>query len=114
MIILTYEPGLKEEDGERQRLEKFYKKIDELIVNMERLGIEEYVDMINNPRRYFFTNFLVGVVRGLGMAIGFTILAALVIYILNKIVVLNMPIIGDFIADIVEIVQKQLYVRGGN
>jgi hypothetical protein len=46
------------------------------------------------------------------MAIGFTLLAALVLYVLQKIVILNMPLIGDFIADLVNIVQHELNVGG--
>ena len=46
------------------------------------------------------------------MAIGFTLLAALVIYVLQQLAVINAPLIGDFIADIINIVQNQLNVGG--
>jgi hypothetical protein len=88
------------------------KKIDEIALNMEKLGISEYIEMLNNPRRLFLVNLWAGIARGFGMAIGFTVLAALVIYILQKIIILNIPVIGDFIADIVKIVQDQLQVGG--
>ena len=101
-------PGLSEE---REYLETLGNKIDEISLNMEKLGIAEYVAMIENPRRLFWVNFWQGVARGFGMAIGFTILAGLVIYILQKIVVMNTPVIGNFIADIVNIVQNQLYFK---
>lgn len=101
-------PGLLEE---REYLERLNNKIDEMAINMEKLGIAEYVSMIENPRRLFWVNFWQGVARGFGMAIGFTILAGLVIYILQRIVVLNTPVIGNFIAEIVNIVQNQLYVK---
>lgn len=108
MILLNQKPGLSEEN---QTLETLGNKIDELSLNMQKLGIAEYVTMIENPRRLFWVNFWQGVARGFGMAIGFTILAGLVIYILQKIVVLNTPLIGSFIAEIVDIVQNQLYVK---
>lgn len=101
-------PGLLDE---REYLETLGNKIDEMARNMEKLGIAEYVTMIENPRRLFWVNFWQGVARGFGMAIGFTILAGLVIYLLQKIVVLNMPVIGSFIAEIVNIVQNQLYLK---
>ena len=53
-------------------------------------------------------NFLGGISRGFGTAIGFTLLGALAIYFLQRIVILRLPIIGTFIADIIKIVQKQL------
>jgi hypothetical protein len=98
-------------DGNDQ-LKSLNKKIDDLAISMEKLGIAEYVEMLNNPRRLFRINFWSGVARGFGMAIGFTILAALVLYVLQKIVILNMPLIGDFIADLVNIVQHELNVGG--
>ncbi len=108
MILLDHQPGLADEN---KYLETLGNKIDEMSLNMEKLGIAEYVAMIENPRRLFWVNFWQGVARGFGMAIGFTILAALVIYILQKIVVLNTPLIGSFIAEIVDIVQNQLYLK---
>lgn len=76
--------------------------------NMERFNIAEYMEMLNNPRRYLMINFVGGLSRGLGIAIGFTILGAVVLMFLQRLMVLNLPIIGDFIADIVEIVQDHL------
>ena len=109
MRILNHEQESSEEKG---CMEKMIHKLDEISLSMEKLGIAEYVEMLNNPRRLIFMNFWSGVVRGFGMAIGFTLLAALVLYVLQQIVVLNTPLIGDFIADIVNIVQKQLNVGG--
>ncbi len=86
-------------------------KIDEISYNMEKLGVSEYLEMLHNPRRLFFTNFWAGIYRGFGMAIGFTILAGIVIYILRGLITLNIPVIGDFIAEIVKIVQNQLQLK---
>jgi Domain of unknown function (DUF5665) len=60
---------------------------------------------IRHPIRLFFLNVLAGIGRGLGFAIGFTILAALIIFFLRRIV--NIPIIGKFIAQILDVVQEQ-------
>jgi len=106
---LNHEPDSSDEKG---YMEKMVHKLDEISLAMEKLGIAEYVEMLNNPRRLFFINFWSGVIRGFGMAIGFTLLAALVIYILQQIVVLNTPLIGNFIADLINIVQNQLDVHG--
>ncbi|MDD3269003.1 MAG: DUF5665 domain-containing protein [Syntrophomonadaceae bacterium] len=100
------EPGKNE-----QQLDKFSQKLDEISLSMEKLGIAEYVEMLRNPRRLFFINFWAGLSRGFGMAIGFTILGAIVLYVLQKLIVLNVPLIGDFIADLVNIVQIQLKLR---
>lgn len=106
---MNHEPGSSDKKG---CMDILVHKLDEISLRMEKLGIAEYVEMLNHPRRLFFINFWAGLIRGFGMAIGFTILAALVIYVLQKLVVLNTPLIGDFIADIVNIVQNQLEVHG--
>ncbi|WP_073089322.1 DUF5665 domain-containing protein [Thermosyntropha lipolytica] len=87
-------------------------KVDELAVNMEKMRLAEYMELLENPRRLLWLNFLIGLARGFGTAIGFTMLAALVLYFLQQMIVLNIPVIGSFIADIVAIVQAQLKVGG--
>lgn len=89
-------------------LDKVYMQLQRLSQNMEKFNLAEYMEMLNNPRRYVFINFVGGLARGLGIAIGFTILGALVLMTLQRLVVWNLPIIGDFIADIVVIVQDHL------
>ena len=72
-------------------------KIDELSLKIEKLNLTEYLEMLRNPKRLLYVNFLGGVARGFGMAIGFTLLGAFVIYILQRMVVLNLPIIGTLL-----------------
>ncbi|SCG83523.1 hypothetical protein DW1_1955 [Proteiniborus sp. DW1] len=84
------------------------KRLEELANNLEKAKLHEYVDFVNNKKRLLYVNFLGGLARGFGMAIGFTILGALAIYFLNRIISWNIPLIGDFIAEIVRIVQERL------
>ena len=84
------------------------KRIEQLATNLEKAKIHEYVDFIGNKRRLLYINFIGGLARGFGMAIGFTVLGAIAIYILQKIITLNIPLIGDFIAELVKIVQENL------
>ncbi len=93
--------------------EKDYKhrleaKVDELATAMEKMKLAEYVEYLHNTRRMLLINFMAGLARGLGMAVGFTILGALVVYMLRKIVLLNLPLIGDFIADLVRLVDYSM------
>ncbi|MFO7151634.1 MAG: DUF5665 domain-containing protein [Bacillota bacterium] len=86
-------------------------KIDELSVSIEKLNLAEYLELYRNPSRLLYINFLAGIARGFGMAVGFTLLGALAIYILQRAVLLNLPLIGDFIAEIVRIVQEELSTK---
>ncbi|WP_066502868.1 DUF5665 domain-containing protein [Abyssisolibacter fermentans] len=83
-------------------------KLDKISKQLEKSKISEYVDIMNNRKRLLYINFLGGLVRGFGMAIGFTLLGALALYILNKMITWNLPVIGGFISDIVKIVQENL------
>lgn len=87
---------------------KLEEKIHQLAIAMEKMKIAEYIEYINNTRRLLFVNFIAGLARGFGMAIGFTVLAALVLYMLQKLVILNLPLIGDAIAHIVKLVNYSL------
>lgn len=51
-------------------------------------------------------NLIAGIFRGVGIGIGVTIVSAILVIILKKVVTLNIPVIGEYIADIVEIVEK--------
>lgn len=83
-------------------------RLDEIARGLEKTGIAEYMEMLKRPRRLLWLNFWIGLVRGFGMAIGFTLLAAVVLYLLRHIIALNIPLLGKFVADIVEIVQNEL------
>lgn len=89
------------------------KKIDQISIKMEKLKIVDYVYYLENPKKMLFSNFISGLARGFGAAVGFTLLGAIVIYILQAIMRWNIPLIGEFITDIVNIVQENLHKSGG-
>lgn len=81
-------------------------RLEKVLIHLEKAKFEEYVEMIQNPKRIIFRNFLGGLSRGLGMAIGFTLLGAVAIIMLKELVRLNLPLIGKYVAEIVKIVEK--------
>lgn len=83
-------------------------RLQKIASEMERTKISEYVDLLNRPWSLIWRNMLAGTARGIGIAIGFTFFAATILYVLQILGALNLPIIGDYIADIVRIVQIQL------
>jgi hypothetical protein len=94
-------------DTAESKVDKVSDKVDQLTKGIERIRLIEFGELLDNPRRLFMVNFMAGVARGLGMAVGFTVLAAVLLLILQRIVRLNLPIIGGFIAEIVRMVQQQ-------
>ena len=94
--------------ADRESDEKILDKIDKLNKNIQGKTLAEYIEMIRSPKRMIFVNFLAGLARGLGIAIGATLLGSIFLYCLFRLAHLNLPIIGEFIAKIVEIVQLHL------
>jgi hypothetical protein len=47
-----------------------------------------------------------GISKGIGIGIGFSIITALIIYVMQKIIRLNIPVLSQYISDIVEIVER--------
>nr|WP_092068077.1 DUF5665 domain-containing protein [Dendrosporobacter quercicolus]NSL46928.1 hypothetical protein [Dendrosporobacter quercicolus DSM 1736]SDL69607.1 hypothetical protein SAMN04488502_101580 [Dendrosporobacter quercicolus] len=75
--------------------------------HLEAMRIAEYVDLLQRPARLIFINFVAGLARGLGIAIGATLIFAVLVDLLRRMIVLNIPGIGNFIADIVQIVEMK-------
>ncbi|MBS3872550.1 MAG: hypothetical protein KGZ92_04605 [Firmicutes bacterium] len=75
---------------------------------LERIRFNDYVDMTNNPWRLLWVNFIAGAARGVGFAFGGSLLAAFLVYLLSQIAILNLPLISEFIAEIVRLVSKNL------
>ena len=72
--------------------------LERLILIIERSRIREYMMLTDSKRRLFLINFVAG------LAIGFTVLAALVLYLLSTWV--DLPVIGAFIAKLINIVDQ--------
>lgn len=101
-----------ENDKKEYTLNSLGEKLDETILMLEQANIAGYVELLRNRRRLLYTNLLSGIARGVGIGIGFLVFATALIYLLQALGALNLPIIGDFIAEIVKIVQAQLNMDG--
>jgi hypothetical protein len=86
---------------------KVEKKIEELSERIEAIKINEYIELMNNTKKLIWRNFISGLSRGVGIAVGLSIIGAILVLMLQKIVLLNIPVIGDFIADVINIIEKQ-------
>ena len=84
-------------------------KLDKLIRLNKKVN-EDYIlelpELIGSTKKRIFRSFLSGIFRGIGMGIGFSIVTGIIIYSLQNIIKLNIPVISQYISDVVEIVQK--------
>ena len=64
---------------------------------------------MGNRKQIIIRNFLAGISRGVGIGLGVTIITALLVKLLQKIVTLNIPVIGEFVLDIIDIVRQERF-----
>lgn len=91
----------------KKRIERIEQRLMLLTQNMEKSRFREYIEYAADTKRMLRNSFLIGIARGIGSAIGFTLLGALLIYILRGIAESSLPIIGDFIAELMDIVDSK-------
>ncbi|MDD2756955.1 MAG: DUF5665 domain-containing protein [Methanothrix sp.] len=84
------------------------RRLEKLATSMEKASVAEYIELYRNPRRIIYLNFVAGVVRGFGIAVGFTVVGAVFLLLLTRLASLNLPVIGDYIAQLTKIVMERL------
>ncbi len=60
-------------------------------------GLDEFIQYLRSPWQIIWANFLAGIFRGLGFIIGVTVVLAIVVWILVK-VLGGLPIVGEWFA----------------
>lgn len=71
---------------------------------LARKNIIELNTLLGTKKEIFLRNFIGGIAKGVGIGIGVTLITAIVIYVLQKIVRLNIPLFGEYLADIMDII----------
>lgn len=92
----------QKEKNEKQQLNT----IEKFISILQKGNLQEIVYIMGSKKEIIKRNFIAGISRGVGIGIGVSIVSAMLISILQKIVTLNIPILGEYISDIVSIVEK--------
>lgn len=92
----------------KEKINILNKSIEKLGKILEEGNFVELTYILGNKKQIVIRNFIAGIFRGVGIGIGFTVITAILIIVLQKIVTLNIPVIGEYIADIVEIVQRSI------
>ena len=90
------------------RLEKLVDRLEQYLLRLEQMRLREYLQFLGDRKKLMRSHFLGGLARGLGMAVGFTILGAVLVIVLQRLASRKLPVIGDFLAEIVSVVQRRL------
>ena len=83
--------------------------LERMMLIIERSRIRDYMMLADSKRRLFYVNFVSGLGRGFGQAIGFTFLAAMAVYLVSRSV--DLPIIGKYISEIIDIVKEYQNIK---
>ena len=83
-------------------------RLERIFSALERMRLDEYVEYVSNRKRMIFNNIFYGILRGLGFSFGFTILGAVGVVIIKHLVVENVPLIGDFLAEVINAIQERI------
>ncbi|NQU16770.1 MAG: hypothetical protein HQ564_01785 [Candidatus Saganbacteria bacterium] len=75
---------------------------------LSRVRIDEY-----KPWRYMFFVFLAGIARGIGFALGMTIILAILVFVMSKILatLVNFPLVGSYFQELSDLIQ--VYLKSG-
>lgn len=75
---------------------------------LERMQLDQYIEYVSNKKRMIWNNLLYGICRGLGFTIGFTVLGAVMIVLLQSVFVENIPLIGGFLAEVIRAIEARM------
>ncbi len=86
---------------------KIFKEVRNLNKKLENNQLIEAMELLGNPKKLLVRNFASGLIKGIGIGIGISIITAILIYTAQRIITLNIPVISKYIADILEIVNTR-------
>lgn len=92
---------------ESKREKDEFKRWQRIAERLDASRIADYVELMNSPRRLLWRSFLAGIARGLGVAVGATVIFALVLELLRRLIVVNVLGIGDFIVSILKVIEAR-------
>jgi len=73
---------------------------------MKNGELQELIYIMGSKKEILKRNLLAGIARGVGIGIGVTLITAFLVTLLRNVIAWNIPIIGEFVADIVDIVER--------
>lgn len=97
-------------DGRVKRLLQATERIESLLTRYRLEQFYEYEEFKRAPRKMMFVNLLLGIARGVGFFLGVSFIGAIAIWIISWMLsgVLEIPVIGQFVAEIIKSAEEYL------
>ena len=111
MMLLVFPVHAKTGVDAMKQTEKeslLIRRLERWLADAEQLRLADYLRYVDDRKRLLWSHFWAGVARGVGAAVGFTILGGIIVLVLQDLARRNLPLIGDALAQIVNLVQRQL------
>jgi hypothetical protein len=67
--------------------------------------LRDYLYYLSDTKRVILNNFLAGISKGIGSAVGFFIVGGIIVYIITILASRNLPVIGDILQEIVNFIK---------
>jgi len=92
-------PGGEPEGGQK----RLTQRLGELVSQLEHMEVKSLAEYYANPRQVMFFNVILGICRGVGFAIGASVVAAIFLSVGVRVLshFVDTPVIGRLVADIV-------------
>ncbi|SDL38127.1 DUF5665 domain-containing protein [Halarsenatibacter silvermanii] len=97
-----------EDDSSPPTNEEIMERLEEISHDVHKFTLADYIKFIKSPRKMVLINFISGLARGLGIAVGITFLGAIFLLILIRMAEANIPVIGEFLARLIQVIQNHL------
>jgi hypothetical protein len=94
-------------EKETKEPQSMVRHMEKLVAHLESMNIAGYMELLQKPARLIMTNFVAGLARGLGIALGASLIFALTLEGMRRLIMLNIPGIGGFIAEVIRIVEHK-------
>ncbi len=89
---------------------KILLKLEKLIDKWEEARVTDTHIFLTNPKKAIWANIIIGISRGVGFVLGVSIIGGIVLTIIGSVLskFASVPLIGEYIAMIVQQVQEYL------
>lgn len=103
--VTTAPDAIREHPFElRHEVHRLNERLDQLTAALDKAEIKDIIENYSSVKKRILTNFVAGAARGLGLSLGTIVILALLGYLLSLLVSFNLPVIGDYISELLNYV----------
>lgn len=98
---------LTEENRQRaKQIRQLQNSLERIATRLEAMRVAEYVETFEKPWKLIVNNLIAGAARGLGFAIGTTVILAILIAFIRQLIAANIPFLTDLLRQLISLVKS--------